>query len=139
MKIKLQLLAVATLLLTTLGVCSAMDSIEPLSKERVKALGMVIRSKPAGPDAVWVELEFEVRGELKDVTHVGLEMWSGKKLLLSATLRDNRPSPGHVAVSFTAARSDLDKLNLRVLSDQGLGSVGYQFRVKDVVDSETVR
>jgi hypothetical protein len=139
MKTTHQLTAVATLLLMIAGICSAMDSVRSISKEQVKELGMEVRSKAAGPDAVWVELEFETKGELANVTHVGLEMWAGKKLLLSSTLRDNRPSPGHVAVSFTAARSDLDKFTLRVLSDQGLGSVGYEIRVKEVVELEKVR
>ncbi len=100
---------------------------------------MEVRSKAAGPDAVWVELEFETKGELKRITHVGLEMRAGKKLLLSSLLRDYRPSPGRVTVGFTADRSNLDKFTLRILSDRGLGSVGYELRVKDFVDLEKLK
>lgn len=139
MRTTLKLLALAVLLLVPPGLCFAMDSVELISKERAKELGLEVRSKAAGPDAVWVELEFETKGELKRITHVGLEMWAGQKLLLSSILRDSRPGPGRVAVSFTADRSHLDKFTLRVLSDQGLGSVGYVLRVKDLVDLEKVR
>lgn len=131
-------MAQIVLLLVTPGVCFAMDSITPISKERAKELGIEVRSKAAGPDAVWVELEFETTGKLKSVTHIDLHMWDGKRLLLSTVLRDKRPSPGRVAVSFTADRSSLDKFTIRVLSDMGLGSVGYSLRVKDLVDLERV-
>ena len=134
MKTTLKLMSV--LLLAPLGACFAMDSVTLITREQAKELGMEVRSKAAGPDAVWVELEFEIKGELKRITHVGLEMWAGKKLLLSSILRDNRPAPERVAVSFTADRSNLDKFTLKVLSHQGLGSVGYELRVKDLVDLE---
>ena len=81
-----------------------------------------------------MELEFALKGDLKDITHVDLEMWAGKTLLLSTLLRDRRPVPGRVAVGFTVARSELDKVILKVMSQRGLGSVGYQLRVKDVVE-----
>jgi hypothetical protein len=138
MKMPLKPLAQVVLLLVAPGMCFAMDSITPISKERAKELGIEVHSKAAGPDAIWVGLEFETKGKLKSVTHVDLHMWDGKKLLLSTILRDNRPSPGRVAVSFTADRSSLDKLTIRVLSDMGLGSVGYSLHVKDLVDLEKV-
>ena len=131
--------AFAVLLLLTPVVCSAMDSITPISKEQAKEFGIEVRSKAAGPDAVWVEVEFETKGQLKGVTHVDLQMRDGKKLLLSTILRDNRPSPGRVAVGMTVDRSCLDKFTIRVLSDMGLGSDGYSLRVKDFVDPGKVR
>ena len=45
--------------------CFAERTIENVSKERAKELGMVIRSNAAGPKDVWVQLEFKIKGELK--------------------------------------------------------------------------
>jgi hypothetical protein len=67
--------------------CFAMMSIEFVTKERAKALGMEIRSNPAGPKAVRVELEFERKGELKDFARVDLEFKDGEKWV-SASLRE---------------------------------------------------
>lgn len=100
MNTRFRLSAVVFLLMAP-GWSPAMNSVEILSKPRAKELGLEIRSRAAGPDAVWVELEFALKGDLKDITHVDLEMWAGKTLLLSTLLRDRRPVPGRVAVGFT--------------------------------------
>jgi hypothetical protein len=144
-----KLLALSVLLLPTPGVCLAMDAIAPISKEQAKKLGMDVRSKPAGPDHVRVELAFETKrlGEFfpgvvnfSDLPiYVDLEMRDGKKLLLSSTLGDRRPSPGHVAVSFTVARSELDKFSLTVMAWEGMGGIGCMLRVRDFVDLEKLR
>src|SRR4051812_2773640 len=105
MQSPLKPLALVVLLVMTPGTCFAMDSITPISKERAKEMGIEVRTKVAGPEAVWVGVEFETKGKLKGVTHVDLHVWDGKRLLLATVLRDRRPAPGRVAVSFTADRS----------------------------------
>ena len=111
----------------------AMMSIEFVTKERAKALGMEIRSNPAGPKAVRVELEFERKGELKDFARVDLEMRDGEKWV-SASLREEQSTPGHVVVSFAADRANLDKITLRVVIQPAPRDMtGYELRVKDFV------
>ena len=51
MKTILNISILTFLLVVALSLCFAMMSIEDLSKERAKELGMEIRVKPAGPDA----------------------------------------------------------------------------------------
>src|SRR4051794_12773812 len=92
MRTMLRLLGVAILLMTP-GVSFAMDDLRVISREQVKKLGIEVCSKSAGPDAVWVELAFDTKGDLQKITHVRPEMWAGKKCLLSSILRDNRPRP----------------------------------------------
>jgi hypothetical protein len=113
----------------------AMMGVEEVTKERAKDLGMEIRSKPAGPDAIRVELEFKTAGALKDFTRVDLEIRDGKKLLLSSTLREEKAKPGHIVVSFAADRAQLDKVTLRVVVQPAPRDMtGYELRVKDFVD-----
>ena len=124
-----------TLLVVATSPCFAMWSIGQVSKEQAKALGMEIRSKAAGPNVVWVELEFKPEGKLKDFSHVSLEIGEGEKSLVSASLLEDRSKPGCVAVSFAADRAHLDKIALRVMvADMIPGGTIYELRVKDFVD-----
>lgn len=125
----------ALLILLAPSPCFAMMGLEEVSPQRAKALGMQVRAIAGGPDAVRVELAFEPKGELKDFVRVDLEMHDGGKLLLSATLREE-PSqpPGHILVAFAAARADLDKLTLRVVTGFPMDLSGHDLRVKDFVD-----
>ena len=133
-------IAILTFLLTlAASPCFAMMSIADVSPARAKELGMEIRSQPAGPDAVRVELELETRGELKYFNRVNLEIRDGGKLLLSSALMpENRSKPGHVLVVFTAARAQVDKITLTVVVGD-FGDVGYELRVKDFVDLKKVK
>ena len=96
-----------------------------VSGERAKALGMEIRSKANGPNAVWVELEFKTEGELKNFnpersSRVELRIMEGEKSLMTAALREQRPRPEHVVVSFAADRAQLGKITLTVVVGSGL-------------------
>ena len=50
--------------------------------------------KLADAQDVQVELEFEPEGTLKSYSRVDLRINEGKKSLVTATLRENRPKPG---------------------------------------------
>lgn len=117
----------------------AADSIAFADAERAKELGLEFRSRAAGPDSVWVELEFERTGKLAGITHVDLHMHDGKKLLLATILQNNRSGSSRFAVSFTADRGNLDKFTLRVMRNVGLGGDGYVLRVADFVDLKQLR
>jgi hypothetical protein len=118
-----------------------MMSIAPVNKEKAKAMGIEFRTKAAGPDALWVELEFKTEGDLRSFGRVDLEIREdgklGGKLLLSAALKERRPSPGHILVGFTVARANLDKAAIRVVAGQPTDAVGYDLRLKDFVTLET--
>ena len=115
--------------------CFALMNLEDVTADRAKALGLEVRSNAAGPDAVRVELEFEIKGELKDFSRVDLIMQDGGTLLLHSTLQPEPSKPGHVVVGFAADRSQLDKLVLRVVTQTSKRSrVGHDLQVKEFVN-----
>ncbi len=133
-------IAVLAFLLVTTSRCYAYEPIEFVTRERAKALGMEIRSNAAGPDAVRVDLEFETKGELKSYSRVELEIHDGGKLLMSSTLREEKSRPKRVVVSFAADRTKLDKITLRVVTQDSAGErTGYVIPVKEFVDLEKLR
>src|SRR3954454_24327982 len=102
MKLTLNIAVLALLFAIAPSVCFALREVTPLTTAEAKKLGIEIRAKAAGPDAVWLELEFKPDGNLKEFTHVELKMTEGEKfLVLSAELRETRSSSGNVVVSFT--------------------------------------
>ena len=135
MKTMLKISVLTCLLLAASSPCFALWSGGQVSKEQAKELGMEIRSKANGTNAVWVELEFKPEGKLKSFSHVELLIREGEKSLVTATLREDRPRPGRVVVSFTADRAHLDKITLWVyVADMMPGGTIYELRVKDFVE-----
>ena len=128
-----------TLLAAAVNRCHAFESIEVVTKERAKELGMEIRASPAGPDAVRVELAFESKGELKGYSRVALEIHDEGKLHLSATLREEPSKPGHIVVSFAADRTRFSGLTLKVVTLSGGERVGRVLQIRDFVDLAKVR
>jgi hypothetical protein len=122
--------------------CFALREIAFLTRKEAKEMGIEVRAKPAGPDAVWLELEFKPEGRLKDFTHVELKMSEGEKsFVFSAALRETRSSSGSVVVTFTASRAYFEKITLSVVmhSPREAGDHIYELRMKDLVDLEKVR
>jgi len=122
--------------------CFALREIAPLTEEEAKAMGIELRAKSAGPDAVWLELEFKPEGKLKEFTHVELKMTEGEKsFVFSAALRETRSSSGSVVVTFTASRAYLEKTTLSVVmrDPREAGDHTYELGMKDFVDLEKVR
>jgi hypothetical protein len=136
MKALLHLSVLTFLLALAASPCFAEMTIEHVSKERAKELGMEIRSNPAGPDAVRVVLEFQATGELKNFSRVDMGITEGGKLLLASSLKEEKSKPGHVVVSFAADRANLKKITLRVVVSAPLGGAGYDLRMKDFVKPE---
>jgi hypothetical protein len=142
MKTILNISVLAFLLLTAPSLCFAMREIAPLTREQAKGMGIELRAKPAGPDAVWLELEFKPEGKLKEFTHVELMMTEGEKsVVISATLRETRSSSGSVLVTFTASRTHVEKTTLSIVmrSPREAGDHTYELKMKDFVDLENVR
>jgi hypothetical protein len=146
MKTTLNLAVLAVLLAVAPFRCLAMRSIGILSTNEAKAIGVEVRATPAGPDAVWLELEFKTEGKLKDYnpersSHVELEIRDGGKSLLSyAALQEQHPAPGHVCVRFMANRAYLDRIVLTIVVGSGAMVGGaYEVHVKEFVDPAKIR
>jgi hypothetical protein len=142
MKLTLNIAVLAFLLAAAPSLCFALREITPLTREQAKAMGIEVRAKPAGPDAVWLELEFKPEGTLKQFTHVELKMTEGEKsLVISAPLRETRSSSGSIIVTLTAGRAHLEKTTLSVVmrDPREAGDHTYELRMKDFVDLEKVR
>ncbi len=101
---------------------------------------MELRFIGNGPNEVWVELEFEPEGQLKDFSRVSLEIREGDKLSVGyAPLREERSPSGSVTVRFMASWAYLEKVTLSVVAGQPMNMTGYELRVKDFVQQEKAR
>jgi hypothetical protein len=147
MKTVFTLSAMAICLAVTPKPCFALWVIAPVSKQRAKELGMEVRSTAEGPNQVRVELELKTEGKLKRFSpegkfgsHCGVELriGEGKNPLVTAPLREDRskPKPGRVVVSFTADRTQLDKLKLWVFVPESDGGTIYDLAVNDFVGAK---
>ncbi len=87
-----------------------------------------------------MELQFEIKGELKHFHSVELQINEGEKQV-SAALQQDRSKPGHVIVSCSASHASLPKLTFRVLvAPPGApGMDAYDLHVKDFVDLDKLR
>jgi hypothetical protein len=123
--------------------------IEHVSKERARELGMAVRSKASGTNAVGVELEFKTAGEMQSFdperfwSHAELRMMEGGKWLMRTSLQVKRPSPEQVVVGFAADRTLLDQLTLTVFVEpsevSGELGMGYELRIKDLLVLDKTR
>jgi hypothetical protein len=139
MKHSMRIAALALVLVISSPLCFGMMSIELVSPQRAKELGMVVKANAAGPDAVRISLEFPINGDLKSFSRVDLEIMDGGKLQLSASLREEKTNEGHVIVSFAVARDQLDKLTLRVVTGVPRDMVGHDLRLKELVDLKNLK
>ena len=135
-------IAAFAILLVAPRPCLALTWGGHVSKEQAKELGMEVRSEPAGPNQVSVELEIKTNGALKRFTEgsgVQLRLGDGDNPSLTARLQEDRSKPGRVVVSFTADRTQLDKLALWVYVPAPPGRGIYKLRVKDFIEPKKGR
>lgn len=114
--------------------CFAFWEIAEVTKEEAKKMGLEVRWNPAGPDDVRVEMEFKVEGVLKDFDRVDLHLGDGGKSQVTASLKEDRSKEGRVVVSFSADRTQLDKIRLWIMIPGALGGAIYEVRVKEFVE-----
>jgi hypothetical protein len=139
-KIILQPFAAVLFLAATANLCSALEDIEIVTKERAKELGLEVRVNAAGPEAVRIELEFETKGELQNYTRVALEMRDGEKLITSSTLKEEPAKAGRIIVGFAADRASLNKIELKVVTqDSPRSRSGHILRVHEFVELAKLR
>jgi hypothetical protein len=109
---------------------------------------MEVRTTANGPNHVIVQLEFKTKGKFqefspegkfKDHSRVELRIGEGDNPPVTAPLREDRSKPGRVVVSFTADRTQLDKLKLWVVVPEPDGRTIYDLRTKDFVEPKNAR
>jgi hypothetical protein len=141
-------IAVLAVLLVAASPCFALTFNVPVSREKAKELGMEVRMTATGPNHVIVKLEFKTdgrfqefspEGKFKNRSRVELRIGEGDDPPVTAPLREDRLKPGRVVVSFTADRTQLDKLKLWVVVPEADGRVIYDLRVKDFVEPKKDR
>jgi len=136
MKTILTIPVLVLLLLVVAAPCFGMMGLEEVSKARAAELGLNVKSD-GGPDDpyTWISIEFETKGELKDFVRVDLEVHEGGKQLVSSSLREERPTPGHVRVSFSVERARLDQITVRVVTGFPMNLSGHDLRLQDFVET----
>ena len=135
MKTLFNLLAVAFFLCAARTQCSAMISVEDVSQERAKELGVTFRTHTNGEAGIRVWMEFKLKGELQKITYVELQVGDGPERIVSGHLRVSNPDPATASVNFSAFPAYLSKSTLMIVVYNGpRGDVGYQFKVKDFIE-----
>ncbi len=135
MKAKLTLALLVALFLACPSRCFGLRVIAEVSKEQAKEMGVTLRSRPNGEAGVAVWIEFKAVGGLKNFTHVELRMTSGGKHLVSAPLLATR-TEDKVEAYFSADPDQLAGSTLLIaVTDAPRTHVGYEFRVKDFVET----
>jgi len=143
MKTLLNISILTLLLVAAPRPCFALSDVWTGSPKEAKALGLEIRAQTNGTTELSVELEIRTEGAFKSFSRedhpgrVELQISEGITRLVSAALKEDRSKPGRVTVSFAVARTQLDKLTLRVLvpyRDGGAGGAIYELRVKEFVE-----
>ena len=145
MKAILSISAATVLLIVAPGPCFALWGIVSVTRDRAQELGLDVRTKAAAHGHILVELEFKTEGEFaafspdgrfKDRSSVELRIGERDRLTVTAPLREDRSQPGRVVVRFTAGRTSLDQITLRVMAPDQDGGTAYQLQLKDFVGRE---
>jgi hypothetical protein len=124
------------LLVAASSQCFAMLALEDVTTNRAKELGVTIRTNMNGQAGIKVQMEFKTEGELKKITYVELQIGEGESRIISAPLLVSYPSPGRVAVGFSAYPAYLSKCILTIAVYGGpKGDWGYRFKVKDFIEA----
>ena len=133
----IQVLALLTLLLLTSSRSFAMVLIQRVSKEQAaKEFGATIRTETVGTNQVAVRLEFTPKGKLRTFSSVRLEIASGERTLVSATLEPSKQTAEAVEVYFLSDPAHLSGSKLTVFYKISSGYPPYegiQFNVADFI------
>lgn len=117
--------------------------IEPVSKEQLeKDFGATIRTETVATNQVGVWLEFKPRGKLQTFSSVQLEITSGERTLVSATLAPLKQTRDVVVVYFSTDPVYLSTSRLTLFYKISSGFPPYdgiQFNVADFIKPESSR
>lgn len=124
---------------------SALIEIEEVSKARAKELGLTVQAKPRPESGdVWVQVDFKTRDALKSFKWADLVVTKDGKRLLMAALMPRKPStdspPEATRLEFYIEPSLLPDATVTVITyPGGLGGVGYQLKMRDILSPATSR
>jgi uncharacterized protein YbaA (DUF1428 family) len=139
----IRIVSLLTLLLLTSSCCFADVGIERVSKEQAaKDFGATIRTKTVGTNQVGVWLEFTPKGKLQTFSSVLLEITSGERTLVSATLAPSKQTADAVVVFFMTDPAHLSTSKLTILYRINSGYPPYdaiQLSVADFIKHESSR
>lgn len=126
MKIFLKITLLTVLFMASSIRCHAWVTITDVASEQAaKELGATIRTKEVGTNQVGVWLEFAPKGKLQNFTSIKLEISSGEKRLVSATLSPSEQTPKSVVVYFATDWAYLPTSTLTVFYKIGGRSPPY--------------
>ena len=136
----IRIISVMALLLVASSSCLASISVETVSKERAKVLGAVISAKMVGTNQVGVWLEFAPKGELQTIISTSLDITSGERRLVSATLSPLKQTPDSVVIYFSTDPAYLATSTLTIkVKDGGIPPYGYyKFNIGDFVTHDSL-
>src|SRR5512133_1075072 len=111
----IRVVSLLTLLCLATSRCFGLVMIQQASKEQAgKEYGASIRTEAAGTNQVGVWLEFAPKGKLATFSSVQLEITSGERRIVSATLAPSKQTADVVTVYFVTDREHLATSSLTV-------------------------
>ncbi len=117
--------------------CSALYSVEDVSRQRAGELGITVRFQPREHD-VWVHVEFKTAGPLKEFKWADLTVNQGDKRVVSAALLPRKPTPDSVELAFYVDPTALPNSQVTLFAHPGLrGGIGYRLKMKEFAASPT--
>ncbi len=121
--------------------CFGLVVLEGVSKQRAKELGATITAKMVGTNQAGVWLEFVPKGKLKAFSSVTLEITSGERSVVTASLSPLKQTPESVVVYFSTDPAYLRTSTLFVYyKSTGFPPYdGFEFKVGDFITQESLR
>lgn len=132
--------SIICLLLLTLYIalpsnCQALISVEHVTKERAEALGVSFKIHKNGEAGYAVTMDFELKGELQNISYVLLQIGEGEHRVMSAPIRVTQQDEAKKSARFSAFPRYLSNSFLMIVVYNGpKGDVGYRLKVDDFVD-----
>ena len=120
------------LLLALPSWCLAFISLEKVSVERARELRLTVKAHAAGSDLMRIDLEFVPQGNLEHYERVDLII--DGDVQVQATLKESKSQPDRISVGFSAKRTQIDHLMLRVMTFTNGQRTGHDLQLKDFVD-----
>jgi len=127
--------ALLVFLLFASASCFGSVVIETLTKEKAKLLGISLTTKTVAINQVEVLFQFAPKGNLQAVVSVALDISSGDRKLLLATLSPSKQTADLVVYRFMTDPAYLAGSSLKVcFRDGGIPPYGYyQFEIGDFI------
>ena len=132
----IRIISVLALMFFASASCFGDIGVESVSKERAKELGVTITTRMVATNEVGVWLEFAPKGELQTFSSAKLEITSGERRLVAATLAPEKQTKDSVVVYFSTDKEHLATSTLLIFYRLSGGFPPYSafsFNVGDFV------